>query len=234
MGSLKFLIKLTILVLVVLFIVLSIQPISNFYNSAVNDGLLLSLEKYIDMKTLAVTIISLMALLVALMNYLRKSGYELEALLGVIYPIDQNEEYFQFNLILFNNKDKPLLITEAYITLPNNIYISLGVNNATAQNTDDKFVLKPFEIISLKTEKESKFVLKNTELLGINKVVQEHAKVRYGISIFTAHGEIKCKQLKTLQPKMVRALKDKSIVVANGVYPKNSNFPQQDLTDIIR
>ena len=169
------------------------------------------------MKVLGVTIISLTALLITILNYLRKYGFEIEATFGIKRQNINDKLEFEIELILFNNKDRPVFITEAYIKLPDNIYISMGVNNEMCKEISDVFILKPYEIKKIKTEPDSKFLIQLTELIGIEDLITDN-KNNCEIIIATTHGEIKCKKLKDLMPRVVRALYDNSYVIQNGIF----------------
>lgn len=217
MNNFKYLLIIVLISLVLLFLFLSFFSVRDFFNSVSDSGFIFSLKEFIDMKVLGVTIISLTALLITILNYLRKYGFEIEATFGIKRQNINDKLEFEIELILFNNKDRPVFITEAYIKLPDNIYISMGVNNEMCKEISDVFILKPYEIKKIKTEPDSKFLIQLTELIGIEDLITDN-KNNCEIIIATTHGEIKCKKLKDLMPRVVRALYDNSYVIQNGIF----------------
>ncbi len=132
-------------------------------------------------------LISLLALFFTSKNYLRKSGFNISADYLTNYNSTVSYGYIS-NILLVNNKDRPVIIFKIYLKLRNNIFVEL----INIQNTP--IILKPYETLSHELEPHL-FYMSGLSIIKDIMEVLKNDKIKKTLILETPNGLIKCKKL---------------------------------------
>lgn len=152
---------------------------------------------YIDLKDflnatpeyfLPTLLISLLALYITSMNYLRKSGISISATYLTRGDFSSAERYIS-SIVLVNKKDRPVIINKIFIRLDHNLYIQL------TDGYDETFVLKPYENLNHKLEPHFAYMAGMKKVANFSDVLS-NKKIKKKIVLDTTEGIVVCKDLR--------------------------------------
>jgi len=152
---------------------------------------------YIDLKDflketpeyfLPTLLISLLALYITSMNYLRKSGVNISATYLTRGDFSSTESYIS-SIILVNKKDKPVIINRIFIRLGHNLYVQL------IDGYNETFVLKPYESLNHKLEPHFVYMAGVKKVVNFSKVLS-NKKIKKKIVLDTTEGIVVCSDLR--------------------------------------
>lgn len=153
---------------------------------------------YIDLKGFLVStpvffiptlVVSLLALYFASKNYLRKSGVDVAATFGTQSNFSSKDLYIS-SVILVNKKDRPLIISNFYLKISENLFIKLN------SESDDNFItLKPYESLVHKLPPRLGYFCNMRKVIGLDEVLYND-KIKKQIVLDTIDGIVHCSELR--------------------------------------